>query len=234
MARDRVAPSHDELRALVAGAAGALRVFPLPGVVVLPGTPTPLHVFEPRYRAMTRDALRGDRVMAVGLLRRAGDAPLARAPLEPVAGAAYVERDEALPGGRFDILLRGVARVRLAEEIERGLPYREFRATVLEDVYPPEGPRGLEARVEALGRCVFELAQLLPAGSGASELAEAAARMRAPGRLADMVAAALVTDAWARYRVLAETDVAARLDLVTREVAGVLLLLGRGKKGPRA
>jgi Lon protease-like protein len=222
---------HQSLRALVEGTQAALKVFPLAGVVVFPGTPAPLHVFEPRYRAMTADALAGDRVMAVATLRRATDASRDRAPLHPVAGAAFVEADERLPEGRYNLVLRGVSRVRLREELDNGKPYREFAVEVLEDRYPPEGPAGVRDRVEALEQAVFGLAQALPAESGAPELAQMAARLRSPGRLADLVAAAVVSQPSARLEVLEALDVGRRLELVLGEVAAMLAILSKGKGG---
>jgi Lon protease-like protein len=198
-------------------------------VVVLPGPPTLLHIFEPRYRAMTADALATDRVMAVATLRSGESAAQARAAVHPVAGAGFIEADERLPEGRFNIVLRGVSRVRLVEELDRGKPYREFQVEVLEDRYPPGGPEALQGQVEALEQCVYELASLLPPESGAAKLAEAAARLRSAGRLADMVAAAVVSEPEARMRVLEELDVGRRLEFVMGEVAGVILMLSRGK-----
>ena len=223
------AARHQSLRGLVEGARGALKVFPLPGAVALPGTPMPLHVFEPRYRAMTADALAGDRVMAVATLRSAADAPQDRAPLHPIAGAAVIEGEERLPDGRYHIVLRGAARVRLRRELDNGKPYREFAVEVLEDQYPPEGPGAVQDRVEALEQAVYELTQVLPPDSGAPALAQMAARLRSPGRLADLVAAAVVSDPEARLRVMEALEVGRRLELVLSEVAGLLAALSRGK-----
>src|SRR5512136_415177 len=103
-------------RAALRKALAALKVFPLHGVAVLPGTPAPFHVFEPRYRALVADALAGDRLIAIATLRAAEGASQERAAVYPVAGAGFIEADERLPDGRFNILLRGVARVRLVEE----------------------------------------------------------------------------------------------------------------------
>ena len=224
-----MAGPRQSLRALVERAQGSLKVFPLPGVVVFPGTPMPLHVFEPRYRAMTADALAGDRVMAVATLRNAADAPQDRAPLHLIAGAAVIEREERLADGRYHIVLRGASRVRLRSELDNGKPYREFAAEVLEDRYPPEGPAALQDRVEALEQAVYELTQVLPPESGAPELAQMAARLRSPGRLADLVAAAVVSEPEARLGVMAALDVGRRLELVLSEVAGVLAALSKGK-----
>lgn len=217
-------PAAESLRALLGGSAGALKIFPLPEVVVFPGTPAPFHVFEPRYRAMTEAALAGDRLLAVATLRDAGDSSAqGRAPVFPVAGAGFIEAFERLPDGRFNILLRGVARVRLVEELlGTGHPYREFRVEVLDDVYPPGGPPALAALVSTVERCVLELARRSEADSGTRDLAEAVARMRVPGRIADSVAAALVEDTAVRLALLGELDVGRRLDRVIDEVAALL------------
>jgi Lon protease-like protein len=217
-------PAAESLRALLGGAQGALKIFPLPEVVVFPGTPAPFHVFEPRYRALVADALAGDRIMAVATLRSPGQSSLERAPVFPVAGAGFIEADERLADARFNILLRGVARVRLVEELlDTGRPYREFRVEVLDDVYPPGGPAALAAEVSTLERFVLELARHSPADSGTRDLAEAVARMRVPARVCDAVAAALVTDTAVRIALLEEQDVARRLGLVVQEVASLLL-----------
>jgi uncharacterized protein len=218
-----------ELRALLASACGALKVFPLPGVVVLPGTPTPFHIFEPRYRAMTAAALVSDRLLAVATLASEEGATEDRAPVHPIAGAGIIEAEERLPDGRYHIVLRGVARVRLLEELDNGKPYREFRAEVLDDVYPPGGPAALARQRTALESCVLRLAEVLPRESGASKLAELAARLESPSELADLVAAAVVSEPGDRVRVIEELDVAKRLDLATAEVASVILMLSRGR-----
>ncbi len=209
---------------MLAEAEGALKVFPLPGAVVFPGTPAPFHIFEPRYRAMTLDALSGDRMLAVATLRSPGDAALERAQVHGVAGAGFIEADERLADGRFNIMLRGVARVRLVDELSAtNKPYREFRVEVLDDEYPEAGPAALGSEVETLEQCVLELARRLPADSGAAELAEAVARMRIPARMADLVAAAVIGDAGTRLRILEELVVSKRMEIVIREVAGLLL-----------
>ncbi len=219
----------EELNHRARRACSALKIFPLPGVVLYPGIPVPLHVFEPRYRALLRDALAGDRMLAIATLVDSEDAPLEHARVHPLAGACLVEMDQALPDGRFEIVVRGAARVKLVEELDRGQPYREFRAEVLEDHYPPGGPAAVNSEAEMLRQCVFELSSLLPPESGARQLAESAARQRSPGVLADLVAAAVVSEPEDRVALLAELDVRRRLERATTEVAGVILMLSRGR-----
>ena len=219
----------EELRALLARACVRLKVFPLPGVVVLPGTPTPFHVFEPRSRQLTAEALAGDRMLAVATLASEEGATQDRAPVHPIAGAGFIEAEEQLPDGRFHIVVRGLARVRLVEEIENGQPFREFTAELLEDVYPPGGPAALLRQRRALEACVLQLAEVLPSESGAPQLAEMAARTASASQLADLVAAAVVSEPDKRLAVIEELDVARRLDLVTGEVASVILMLSQGR-----
>jgi uncharacterized protein len=214
---------------VLAAACTALKVFPLPGVVLMPGAPAPFHLFEPRYRALAAAVLDGDKVLAVPTLVEPAEAMEARPALQPVAGAGLVVASERNDDGTFDLVVQGTARVRLVEELERGAPYREFRAEPLHDVYPPGGATALASDMEALGQLCYELVGLLPAESGAGHLAEAVARLRVPGAMADLMAAAAISEPEARYRVLETLDVGRRLELVKEEVAGVILLLSRGR-----
>jgi uncharacterized protein len=228
MAQER-ASDRRELRDLVAQAAGTLKVFPLPGVVVFPGTPTPFHIFEPRYRALVADALDGDRTLCVATLEHAEGATQSHPPIHPIAGAGVIEEDERLPDGRYHILFRCLTRVRLTEELESDKPYREFCAELLKDRLPPEGPQALAGDTEALVQLAYELCRVLPPESGAPELAATVARLQGPGRIADLLASAVVADPALRMTVLEALDVRRRMGLVAQELAAVLLVLTRGQ-----
>jgi Lon protease-like protein len=226
---DEHAPDLVEVREQLARSCRALKIFPLAGVVVLPGTPTPFHVFEARYRAMVAEVLAGDRILAVPTLISEEGATQDRPPIHPIAGAGFIEAEEQLPTGRYDIVVRGLARVRLLAELDNGKPYREFRAEILEDVYPRGGPDAVGRQRSALEACVLQLAEVLPAESGAPRLAQVAARTESPSTLADLVAAAVVSEPTQRLAIIEELDVAKRLDLVTGEVASVILMLSKGR-----
>ncbi len=230
MCAERIAPP--DRRAALRGAVAALKVFPLHGVAVLPGTPAPFHIFEPRYKSLVGDALLGDRVLAVPSLFKKSDAHALRPPVRSICGAGVIEAEEPYPDGRYDIVVRGLARVRLVEELPQTKPYREFRAEILEDRYPRGGPAALDGELEALRQIVYEPSMKLPAESGAPQLAEAVAQMKDPSAIVDLVAAAAVSDGETRQQVLDELDVAARLAMVIEEVAGVVLVLSKGK-GPK-
>jgi Lon protease-like protein len=205
-------------------------VFPLPGVVLLPGAPAPFHIFEPRYLALFQAARAGDRVVAVPTIVEPTEAMLERPRLLPVAGICLVVGEEQNADGTVDVLLHCAGRVRLLDELPATAPYRRFRAELVEDVYPPAGgAAALQGDVEALAQLCYELIPLLPVESGVARLTEAVARMKDPGAMADLVAAAAITEPEARYRALAEPEVAARLKLVDGELAALVLLLQQGR-----
>lgn len=93
-------------------------LFPLPGVVLLPGTLLPLHIFEPRYRALVADALAGDRMIGMAMLKRGWEERDSDPPIHAVGGAGEIVESEKLEDGRYNILLEGRFRYRiLGEEI---------------------------------------------------------------------------------------------------------------------
>lgn len=96
----------------------ALPLFPLDAVVLFPGTRVPLHVFEPRYRQMTRDVLAGDGWIGMIAVRPEHHHALAGSPpLYAVGCAGYVERWRELSEGRFHLVLAGRSRFRLLREL---------------------------------------------------------------------------------------------------------------------
>src|SRR5262245_22052835 len=120
---------------------GTARLFPLPNLVLFPGVVQGLHMFEPRYRQMTADALTEDRLIALVLLRPGWEANYASRPaVHPTACLGRIETDQRLEDGRYNLQLRGLSRVRIVQEIETGKLYRSARVEVLEDI-PVTGPQ---------------------------------------------------------------------------------------------
>ncbi len=110
-------------------------IFPLPNVVLFPEVLQPLHIFEPRYRRMTEDALEGDRVIGMVLLREEAE-PSTPPAVFPVGCTGRIVRSERLDDGRFLILLQGEQRFRLESEEKSDLPYRVANARLLDDSDP--------------------------------------------------------------------------------------------------
>jgi Lon protease-like protein len=113
---------------------GVARLFPLPGLVLFPHAVQPLHIFEPRYRQMAADALAGDRLIALVLLQPGWEDHYDHTPtVHPVACLGRVAIDQLLPDGRYNLVLRGLARVRIVEELTTDKRYRMARVHVLPD-----------------------------------------------------------------------------------------------------
>ena len=104
-----------------------LPLFPLPNVVLFPNVFLPLHIFEDRYRAMVRDALAGDRIIGMVLLRREPEPGDAVPTIYRVGCSGLITHSEPAGDGRSNIVLRGLERFRILQE-EHTRPYR--RATV--------------------------------------------------------------------------------------------------------
>lgn len=112
---------------------GRAPLFPLPSVVLLPGAVLPLHVFEPRYRAMVKDALAGEKLVAMALLRPGYEREYEGAPeIEPTVGLGRIVAHSPLPDGRCNMVLVGLRRARVTSE-DRSRPYRLATLDVLDD-----------------------------------------------------------------------------------------------------
>jgi Lon protease-like protein len=101
-----------------------LSIFPLAGALLFPRMHLPLHIFEPRYRAMVTDSLARDRRIGMIQPRESGEP----APLFEVGCVGRIAEVEALPDGRFDIVLEGLARFHLVRELDVTTPFRQVEA----------------------------------------------------------------------------------------------------------
>jgi hypothetical protein len=99
-----------------------ISIFPLSGAVLYPGLQLPLHIFEPRYRAMISDALARDR--RIGMIQP--QQPVDGAPLYAVGCLGRIGEVEALPDGRYNLVLEGEARFRVIREREVTTPFRQI------------------------------------------------------------------------------------------------------------
>ena len=196
----------------IAPALDALPLFPLPQTVLFPGCLLPLHVFEPRYRAMIKDALETHRALAVVLIaEHVGHSTQGNPPIAEVAGVGTILDHAELPGGRYNILVRGRARVHL-EELPFVPPYRRAAARVLTPP-PCEVP---SADASALVSTANAFASLVRERDTSFEFR--LPRDSTPGAVADLCAHHLVLDARERQAILETLDVTARV----RRVAEVL------------
>lgn len=202
-----------------------LPLFPLPDVTFFPGTMLPLHVFEARYRALVMDVLARDRRLCVVQLRPGHTATYARKPpLYTVAGAGEIVNWERLSNGRYNILVRGDRRVRLAREHPSDTLYRIALGEALEDTVPA---RPLGAEVERVRVACRRLLALLKRPSDL--LDGALAEGQRPGLIADRIASAVVPEAAVRQRILETLDVGERLARVGAALEMVVSELSEGR-----
>ena len=146
--------------ARVAAAENELPLFPLPEVVLFPGIDRPLVIYEPRYREMVADALKGDRTIGMVLLRPGFEKDYeGRPPIYAVGCAGRIVESEQLPDGRYIILLRGVTTFRVLSEDQRK-PYRLARVETIPDGIKTEDLAALSALRERLAKL---LVLVLPA-----------------------------------------------------------------------
>ncbi|HEU4339358.1 MAG TPA: LON peptidase substrate-binding domain-containing protein [Planctomycetota bacterium] len=128
------------MSSLPSGYTGPVPIFPLPTLVLFPHTVVPLHIFEQRYRAMVADALQGDRLIAMALLKPGWEKDYEGAPpVHDVVGVGKILRDEKTEDGRYNILREGVARARI-EELLPPNPYRRAKVRVLSEALAKETP----------------------------------------------------------------------------------------------
>lgn len=199
-------------------------IFPLPDVVLFPHTMLPLHIFEPRYRKMVQDCLAGDKRLAMGLLKPGWEKDYyGRPPIHAVAGAGEIVQHEELPGGRFNILLRGTMRIGITAEMAPDLPYRVVRARPLVDRYTGQGPDALTLRVDRLK--VVYLRILAEVQKGQGEMAKIFGGVKDPGIIVDRIAGAVIADTEVRQQVLECVEVSARLSLVQEQLVEALTRL---------
>ena len=103
-----------------------ISLFPLAGALLFPGAHLPLHIFEPRYRALVSDALARDRM--IGMIQPLEDGVRPR--LYEVGCLGRIAECEALEDGRFNIILAGLARFRIVKELDVATPFRQAEAIV--------------------------------------------------------------------------------------------------------
>ncbi len=104
-----------------------LAIFPLGGAILFPRMHLPLHIFEPRYRAMISEAMARDQ--RIGMIQPSG--PGEPAPLFSIGCMGRIAEIEALEDGRFNIILTGEARFRIARELDVATLFRQVEAELI-------------------------------------------------------------------------------------------------------
>lgn len=191
---------------------GTVRLFPLPNLVLFPQVVQVLHVFEPRYRQMTADAVAGDRLIAVVLLKPGWEKDYDESPaIESVACLGHVAQYEQLPDGRYNLRLRGLARVRLTEEVPVDKLYRVARAELIPEA-APDDPHRLTNLRRAVAEAV--LPRFPEDGAAHQQLSDLILGETPLGTVCDMLAYALPLPLDLKQQLLEEPRVDVRADVM--------------------
>ncbi len=195
-----------------------LPLFPLPQIVLFPGTALPLHVFEPRYRALIEYCLESGSALALPQIEPGHEAEqLGSPPLVRVAGVGAIVHHERLPDGRLGLVLRGLGRVEIVEELMTTSAYRTARVILLGEPLPD--PAQSSADLAAIRDCLRLLARRVPNLSEA--LLNAVNSVDDPGIVADRLASVLFRAPAQRQALLECVDVNVRLRKVVERLGGL-------------
>jgi uncharacterized protein len=191
---------------------GRARLFPLPNLVFFPNVMQPLHIFEPRYREMTADALASDHFIAMVLPTPGWEKDDSANPtIHQVACLGRIVADQKLEDGRYNILLRGVARVRIVEELNSKKQYRIAKAEALVDIPLTNDVCAAHWRQTLLDKSP----NWFPNQSDIVEQFRKLIESDLPlGTLCDIIAFALPLDAEFKQMLLEELDIGMRLRLL--------------------
>jgi ATP-dependent Lon protease len=196
-----------------------LPLFPLPNTVLFPGMMLPLQVFEPRYLDLMNHCLEHHRVFAVPLLKPGHEEHYdGRPPVHSMVGAGVISGHRLLDDGRMTVVLHGVERVRLIEELPAGQTFRLARA---ERVIEEQRDADLGDELVILSNLLSQLGQARPqAALILSQIEEVADDIP---ELIDLLAAYVIGDLGLRQELLSELNVLARFARLTQIVADIVL-----------
>jgi len=194
---------------------GNVRLFPLPNLVLFPNVPQPLHIFEHCYCEMLLDALAHDRLIAMALLQPGWEHQIQSGP--PIASTVCIGKivtHTPTSDGRHNILLVGIKRGRIIEELEFKRPFRRAKVEVLEDYYPLDGEAERREISSAL-QSIF--AKFVPEGlSTQASFKQLIGEQMPLGILTDMIAYAINLPLAIKQQLLAEPNVDIRCRLLLR------------------
>jgi uncharacterized protein len=189
---------------------GQAPIFALPGTVLLPGSRLPLHIFEPRYREMTKRALETDRLIAIALLKPGWEGDYeGNPPVCSIGTLGQIIMEQALADGRYNIVLEGLVRFRVGEMVQEK-PYRIAKGELLHDNVDPLEEEAIRTKALHLHAVATRLS--VEDFSYAAAVSRALAGGADPGRLADLLAAGLEVEAEVKQKFLEEVGVGRRLD----------------------
>ncbi|MCM2372260.1 LON peptidase substrate-binding domain-containing protein [Aporhodopirellula aestuarii] len=194
---------------------GQVRLFPLPGLVLFPHAMQPLHVFEPRYVEMLREALATDQLITMATLLDPYAVPVTSPPAvaKTVCIGKIVSHAE-LAGDRHNILLVGVRRAKIRRELETTRPFRSAQVDLIDDFYVPAATA---QRNELKRRLLTSFGKIIPPKAGSQKsLHDLMAGQMGVGPITDIIAYTLPFEPEDKLKLLEMSDVDARAEHLIR------------------
>jgi uncharacterized protein len=202
-------------------------IFPLPDTVLFPKTLIPIYIFEERYRAMTREALEGDRQIVMALLRDSlREEGIGSPAVYEIACLGKIETYEELEGGKYNLVLAGTHRVRLIREIQH-TPYRMAEVEKMQEIACDDSSEAVVTRRNHLGGLFARYRELATAGKYRAVELMPQFPFEA---LVNMVASAVNLPAEDRQSLLETDDIIRRCDAlipILRQQLETLILVRR-------
>jgi len=195
-----------DFHALPSDFSGRVRLFPLPNLVMFPGVMQPLHLFESRYLEMMEDTLANDMLIAMSLLKPGWEPDYeTRPPLFETITIGRVVSHTQDDEGCYNLLLLGVQRAMIVEELPAERAFREAKVQLLEDQYPPSTA---DERGQMQRRLLSSFRATAPAESTAGDQIEQLLGSEISlGMLADIVAFSSPLPLAVKQQLLTEVNV---------------------------
>lgn len=208
---------HWESAGLPDDFAGTVRLFPLPNLVLFPHVIQALHIFEPRYCEMLSEALESDHLITMALLIPGWESKLQGKPnIGDVVCIGRIISHTPTADGRHNILLAGLKRARIVEELNVETPFRQASVEVIDDFIPLESEEHVEEyRARLLG--VFRA--IIPYDAANSKTFGDLLTQQLPlGILTDIIAYAVSLPTDVKQYLLGESNVIARFELLMKHL----------------
>ena len=197
---------------------GLARVFPLPNLVMFPHVMQALHIFEPRYRAMVEEALEDDRLIALGVLAPGWEQNYeGRPPLRSTACLCRIATHQRTEQGTYNVLVLGVRRLRVVQELPPKKLFRVVEAELLDDIEPDDEGTDAAAMQRELLSAFKRAMPKIP--NAYEQLDQLLGSQISLGMLTDIVSYTVDLDLEVKVRLLQEQDVFRRAQLLLDAIA---------------
>jgi len=185
---------------------GTVRLFPLPDLIMFPHVMQPLHVYEARYRDLLNEALDSDGLIAMSVLEPGWEGDYdGRPPILSHACLGKIVTHQRADNGEYNILLLGMRRVQIEEELPPYQSFREATVTLLDDCCESEADEQRSGLQIALTR---KFQENLPEGQMANSPILSLLSAEIPlGALTDLVSFALPLEHQLKRDLLCEIDI---------------------------